>query len=213
MSRNGEVDLDIAGETHRFRLGIGDLEALQEATDTGAAEHLHRLFLGRDYTFRHVREIIRVGLIGGGMPVPHAYAIQRTLDDMPTVEAVALATLVMAAALEAPDDERLPAGKSADPTIPMPNGKVAFAAFYGAAAIMKLPVADVRAMSLWQFAACVAGNNKANDPKAVDPLTLQEEDALWNWMNQPPLEGEPPAPEEDLPPSKSRSRGRRKPAS
>lgn len=190
MSRNGEVDLDIAGETHRFRLSIGDLEALQEATDIGATEHLHRLFVGRDYTFRHVREIIRAGLIGGGMPVPQAYAILRTLDDMPAVEAVALATLVMAAGLEAPDDERLPSGKGGEQTLPMPNGKVAFATFYAAAAAMKLPTADMRAMSLWQFAAYVAGNNKANDPKSVDPLTSQEEDALWDWMNQTPPGGE-----------------------
>lgn len=188
MSRNGEVDLDLLGETRRFRLGIGDLEALQDATDVGPAEHLHRLFLGEEYTFRHAREVVRVGLIGGGLGVSEAYALARALEDIPTVQVIALATLIMTAGLEGATDERVSI-RGSKATVELPNGKIAFADFYAAAAAMKLPSDDMRAMSLWQFAAYVAGHNKANDPNGVDPLSSAEEDALWNLVSQPPEDG------------------------
>ncbi len=35
MSRDGHIDLALEDATHRFRLAIGDLEALQEATGRG----------------------------------------------------------------------------------------------------------------------------------------------------------------------------------
>lgn len=188
MSRNGSVDLELGDETYRFRLGIGDLESLQEETDVGAPEHLYRLFSGGDHTFRHTREIVRAGLIGGGMDVAEASRIARGLDDMPTVRVIATATLIMAAALEGAEDERLPAAKGKE-AAKMDNGKMPFLSFYASAAAMKLSPADVRAMSLWQFAAYVDGFNRANDPKAVDPLTNSEEDALWDWINAPQEDG------------------------
>ncbi|KQT08528.1 hypothetical protein ASG40_11660 [Methylobacterium sp. Leaf399] len=193
MSRNGSVDLELGDETYRFRLGIGDLESLQEETDVGAPEHLYRLFSSTDHTFRHTREIVRAGLIGGGMAVTEASRIARGLDDMPTVRVIATATLIMAAALEGAEDERLPASKGKD-VPPMDNGKMPFLAFYASAAAMKLSVADVRSMSLWQFSAYLDGHNRANDPNAVDPLSANEEDALWNWISATP-EGEASAPE------------------
>lgn len=183
MSRNGSVDLDLGGVTYRFRLAIGDLESLQEATNVGAPEHLFRLFSNGEHVFRHTREIVRHGLIGGGMDVSDASRIARGLDDMPTVRVIATATLIMAAALEGAEDERLPTGRGKE-TLPMENGKMSFAAFYAAAAAMKLSADDVRSMSLWTFGAYLNGHNRANDPDSVDPLTLQEEDALWDALKE-----------------------------
>lgn len=185
MSRDGSVDLDLGGETYRFRLAIGDLEALQEETGIGAAEHLHRLYVGESACFRHLRAILRTGLIGGGMAVPAAHAVARGLDERPLVPLLAAASLVIAAALEGADDEPLPHRASKDHGPPLPDGKMPFRTFYEAAAAMHLPTADMRAMSLWQFAAYVAGWNRAQNPDAPDPLSDQEEDALWDYLNSP----------------------------
>ena len=40
-------------------------------------------------------------------------------------------------------------------------------------------------MSLWQFAAYVAGFNRAQNPDKPDPLSDAEEDALFAWINEP----------------------------
>ncbi|MFH6780794.1 MULTISPECIES: gene transfer agent family protein [Methylobacterium] len=178
MSRDGHIDLDLDGATHRFRLAIGDLEALQEATGAGPADLLHGFHAGRRYRFRDVRDVLRLGLIGGGTPVPQAHAIARSLDGLPCIPLIAKAALVLAAGLEGTEDERVgrPAGAAG------PGGRIAFAAFYGAAAAMGLPAADLRAMSLWQLAAYIDGFNRARDAQAADAPTPQEEDALWAWL-------------------------------
>lgn len=187
MSRDGSIDLELGASTYRFRLAIGDLEALQEETGIGAPAHLYRLHATEDASFRHVRAILRTGLIGGGLGVSEAHAIARGLDDMPAVRVIAVAALVMASALEGAEDEKLPHRASkGDDAEPLPDGKMRFGAFYEAAAVMQVPTADVRAMSLWQFHARVAGFNKAQNPGAPDPLTDREEEALWDWVNSPP---------------------------
>jgi hypothetical protein len=189
MSRDGHVDLDLDGTTRRFRLGIGDLEALQEATGAGPAALLHRFHAGRRYRFRDVRDVLRLGLIGGGTPVPQAHAVARSLDGLPCIPLIAKAALVLAAALEGTEDERVgrPAGAAG------PEGRIAFAAFYGAAAAMGLPAADLRAMSLWQLAAYIDGFNRARDPEVAADLTPQEEDALWAWLQGGSEDEGPPA--------------------
>lgn len=178
MSRDGHIDLALEDTTHRFRLAIGDLEALQEATGAGPAALLHRFHAGRLYRFRDVRDVLRLGLIGGGTPVPQAHAIAQGLDGLPCIPLIAKAALVLAAALEGTEDERVgrPAGAAG------PEGRIAFAAFYGAAAAMGLPAADLRAMSLWQLAAYIDGFNRARDPDAGSAPTPQEEDTLWAWL-------------------------------
>ncbi|APX83815.1 hypothetical protein BV511_03170 [Methylorubrum extorquens] len=185
MSRDGSIDLDLGGDTYRFRLAIGDLESLQEETGIGAAEHLHRLYVGESACFRHLRVILRTALIGGGMDVPAAHVITRGLDERPLVPLLAAASLVIAAALEGADDEPLPHRASKDHGPPLPDGKMPFRTFYEAAAAMQLPTADLRRMSLWQFAVYVAGFNKAQNPGQPDPLTDIEEEALWNWLSEP----------------------------
>ncbi|GJD52405.1 hypothetical protein OPKNFCMD_5170 [Methylobacterium crusticola] len=195
MSRDGHVDLDLDGTTYRFRLALGDLEALQEVTGQGPAELLHRFHAGRRYRFRDVRDTLRVGLIGGGTPVPRAHAVARRLDGLPCIPLIARAALVLAAGLEGTEEE--PVGRAG--AAAGADGRIAFAAFYAAAAAMGLGPAEMRAMSLWQFAAYLDGFNRAHDPAAAAPLTAAEEDALWAWL-QGGAPGAPEGhPEEDAP--------------
>lgn len=55
-----------AGGEHRFRLGIGELRAIEQASDAGVSVILLRL-LGQQWKVDDVLGPIRLGLIGGGM--------------------------------------------------------------------------------------------------------------------------------------------------
>lgn len=182
MSRSGIIDLPLCGETRRFRLAIGELEALQEATDVGAAVHLYRLQAGEAYGYRDVRLVLLHGLIGGGLAPTEAHGLASGFERASLVELQAVATLVLAAALEGTEDEELPQSHPDESRPALPDGKIRFADFYGAAAAMKLSAADARAMSLWQFSAYVAGHNRAADPDGVEPLTGSEADGLWEMI-------------------------------
>lgn len=78
MSRGGRVTLDWADGTYPFALGIGQLEELQEKCDAGPwyiqwALQSAMLASGmgsqppKDISPAYVAEVIRLGLIGGGM--------------------------------------------------------------------------------------------------------------------------------------------------
>lgn len=56
-----------AGGEHRFRLGIGELRAIEQACDAGVSVVLLRL-LGSQWKLDDVLAPIRLGLLGGGMP-------------------------------------------------------------------------------------------------------------------------------------------------
>lgn len=64
------------GGEHAFRLGIGELRALEKACDAGCFTVLMRL-LSRQPMIDDILSTIRLGLIGGGMPDREG---QQTLD-------------------------------------------------------------------------------------------------------------------------------------
>jgi hypothetical protein len=46
---------------------------------------------------------------------------------------------------------------------------------------------QVDELSLWEFTAAIAGWNKAQgDEKGAQPLTVEEFDALADWLDAPP---------------------------
>lgn len=63
-----------AGGEHRFRLGIGELRAIEQASDAGVSVVLLRL-LGQQWKVDDVHAPIRLGLIGAGMPTEDASRI------------------------------------------------------------------------------------------------------------------------------------------
>lgn len=66
MSRRAIIERPFADGRYSFRLGVGELELLQEATDCGPMELQQRLLRGL-WRQADVRETLRLGLIGGGM--------------------------------------------------------------------------------------------------------------------------------------------------
>lgn len=116
MSANADITFGWAdGKDYTFALPIGQLEELQEQTGAGPEELLHRLTIlpkeqgGAMESIRlgllrpgprDLREILRLGLIGGGMkPDRAAILVARYVDKRPRLESYLPARLVLTAAI------------------------------------------------------------------------------------------------------------------
>lgn len=108
MSRNASVSFDWADDTHTFRLPLGQLRELQEKTGVGPLSLLRRLDNG-SWMADDAREVLRCGLIGGGMEPDRALTmVRRYVDERPAAENIRPAYLTLAAALFGTDDEEMP---------------------------------------------------------------------------------------------------------
>lgn len=123
MSRSGSVtftwgDLDDCP----FRLAIGDLEALQDATSISPFILLERLQARRPMV-KDMREVLRHGLIGAGRdPVEAARLIARWVDGRPPAESIAPAIVVLSAGLYGvPDDDPGKSPETAAEPAPSPE--------------------------------------------------------------------------------------------
>lgn len=105
------------GGEHAFRLGLSELETIQQKTDCGPEFLLHRINVGQ-WHIGDLMEILRNGLIGGGMPhVDALKVVRKAFDVHPHILFKVPAQAVLAACLFGPPDDRpgedSPAG---DPT-------------------------------------------------------------------------------------------------
>lgn len=140
MSRAGDIELDFAGETRRFRIAIGEIRKIQEKCDAGPGEIAQRLapFLAYaaaraearargveppslmaalmtsgvgNWRVDDVREPILQGLIGAGMePGPATRLVRGWVEERPLAESIPIAFAVMMAAIAGAEDEQ-PAGE------------------------------------------------------------------------------------------------------
>lgn len=111
MSRSAAVTLPFGGDDRRFRLRIGEWEELERLCgDVGPPVIMRRLSLG-EWKQADVRETIRLGLIGGGMPEVQALGlVRRYLDELPIGDHVTTAQAIVAAGIVGCPDE--PVGES-----------------------------------------------------------------------------------------------------
>lgn len=121
MARSAKITTVWGDGPHDFRLAIGELEELDEKTQSGPLALLTRLNDGT-WHICDVRETLRIGLIGGGLPAAKAHAlVKRYVDDVPDwLTNATIASAVIMAALSGFDDE--PIEKKADgagPSAPM----------------------------------------------------------------------------------------------
>lgn len=131
MSRDGSLERFFGDGEYRFRLAWKQLEKLQERLDCGPLVILDRLLKGH-WMIADVREVIRWGLIGGGMDVnaaakmillyatdqpPMLIAPKEDDDDPDNLSLVGLAAAILGASLVgSPDEEQvMPVGKLATP--------------------------------------------------------------------------------------------------
>ena len=102
-SRNAEISGFFGDGYHAFRIGIGEAEELQELLDCGLMLTLERV---TEINVKVIREVLRVGLVGGGMRKEQAFfAVQRHLQPAYLIDAANLAGRVLRAALQGAPDE------------------------------------------------------------------------------------------------------------
>lgn len=121
---HGLITKDWADGTYSFRLAYGQWLELQEAVNCGPLE-LYVNMLQRKWRVQHIREIIRIGLMGGGAePVAALRLVKRYVEERPIVESVQIALEIVAASLALPQGEETPgeavaaSPNSAESTLP-----------------------------------------------------------------------------------------------
>ena len=109
MSANASFTQVWAGDERTFRLGIGELLALEEKLDCGCAAVVNRIS-GGEWRIADLKEPIRLGLMGGGVEAKRAKAlVEENVVPGRLLEAAVLARAVLLAALVSPTSE--PVGK------------------------------------------------------------------------------------------------------
>ncbi len=107
MRRDASIELDWADGTYAFRLAWGELEKLQEVVDAGPYVVLNRLV---DNTWRvgDISNVIRLGLIGGGMtPVEALTKTREYVEKRPPIENLMTAQAILSAGLVGAPEEKL----------------------------------------------------------------------------------------------------------
>jgi hypothetical protein len=117
MSGDASIELDWAGDQRRFRLAIGQLRELQESINRPRAaigaptigpRSLLRMLGDGDAWPDEVREIIRLGLIGGGTPIGEVPAlVRRYVDERPLLESAPVAQAILLTALVGPASDQI----------------------------------------------------------------------------------------------------------
>ena len=90
---------------HKFRLRIGELRELENKRNSGAFEIYQRLAAG-SWRIDDVREVLRLGLIGGGMAAPLALGLVAKYAKETTflMNVVVAREVIMAGLFGDPDD-------------------------------------------------------------------------------------------------------------
>lgn len=106
MPRDASIELDWADGTYAFRLAWGELEKLQEACDAGPYVILGRLNDG-SWRIGDISNVIRLGLIGGGMtPVEALTKTREYVERRPPVENLIFAQAILSAGLIGAPEEQ-----------------------------------------------------------------------------------------------------------
>ena len=105
--RDARVTFDWADGTYSFRLAWGQLAELQEKCDAGPYVVLQRLHSGA-WRIEDISNIIRLGLIGGGMEPSLALKLTRAyVEARPPMENLIPAQVILSAALTGTQEEKV----------------------------------------------------------------------------------------------------------
>ena len=99
MSGDGSVSKTWGDGEHTFRLRIGEIRELEDKRNAGCFELYRRLADG-SCRFDDIRETLRLGLIGGGVPASQALGLVAKYAGPTTlIESLTVAQAVISAAL------------------------------------------------------------------------------------------------------------------
>lgn len=115
MSRHAAIDLEWAGGSHTFRLGLEEIEELEASVDMSIFLLLAAMSAQVPFArLKHYSETIRLGLIGGGAkPIDARMLVKKYVDERPLAESVALGEVILRAAMERVFTEDLEPGEQA----------------------------------------------------------------------------------------------------
>lgn len=97
--RHGAIELDFGGAERTFRLGLGEIEELEDKAGLGLFRIMDALSpQTRGVRVKVISETLRIGLIGGGMLPAEALAlVRRYCDERPLTESLLIAYAVVVA--------------------------------------------------------------------------------------------------------------------
>lgn len=108
MSRHAAVELDFADGTYTFRLGLREIDELEEKCDCGIYQIFLQCSEARTFRLKMISETLRIGLIGGGIdPAKALSLVRRYVDERPVEENRDVAFAVLAAGLARVNGEDL----------------------------------------------------------------------------------------------------------
>jgi hypothetical protein len=114
--RDGRIEFDWADGTYSFRLAWGQLAELQEKCDAGPYLVLNRLHNGA-WRIEDITNIIRLGLIGGGLQPSAALKLVRSyVEGRPPMENLIPAQVILSASLMGAPEENVGEGDAASQT-------------------------------------------------------------------------------------------------
>lgn len=124
MSRHGAVELDFGDGTYTFRLGLAEIEEIEEKRGVALFAIMLRLRPEqREARLADIMEVIRLGLIGGGMkPVDAMVKVRRYVDERPIDENRDVAFGVVLAGLARVHTDVLEEEASGEAQAPEPSG-------------------------------------------------------------------------------------------
>jgi hypothetical protein len=105
MSRDGSCEIAFNGRRTMFKLAWRELMKIQEACDAGPYVVLDRLLSGR-WRLQDISEVIKWGLIGGGMPQAEALdLVESEVEGRRPLENLIIAQTVLGAGLVGAPEE------------------------------------------------------------------------------------------------------------
>lgn len=115
-NRDARITEDFADGTYQFCMNYGAIRMLQEAREMGPL-FLYGVLTSNAWKVEDIREIIRCGLIGGGMSPAQALKLVRMyVEERPIMESVGLAKKILGAGLVgAPEEESVGEQQAAIP--------------------------------------------------------------------------------------------------
>lgn len=124
MRRHGTVELAFGDGEYSFRLGLAEIEELEAKRDAALFTIARRLDPSRrDARLADITEVIRLGLIGGGMaPVAALALVRRYVDERPIDESRDVAFSIALAGFARVHPAEIEESASGEDPAPEPSG-------------------------------------------------------------------------------------------
>lgn len=181
--RDARIELDFADDVYSFRLAWGQLLELQEKTGKGPFR-VYKDLNSDDWQVEQIANVIRLGLIGAGMPAVEALKKVRAYVELaPPMENLTLARAVLLCGIFGAPEEKV--GKDGkDKKEVEGDGMLKAKDLYGTGAVLGFTPQQVNEMTVFQLVAAVEGYADQNRPEGK--LSDDEADNLWAFVQALP---------------------------